>query len=115
MPWAPKRHNPRPNEKPAPRLKTAERLYGSAWQRASKAFRQLHPLCAECDRKGHVALATCVDHIEPHKGDLVKFWQQSNWQSLCARHHSQKTSREGAFGNPMRPAPPTTGRRSILS
>ena len=38
--------------------------------------------------------ATVVDHIEPHRGDWVKFVEQSNLQSLCKRHHDQKTARE---------------------
>lgn len=38
--------------------------------------------------------ATVVDHIEPHRGDWAKFVEPSNLQSLCKRHHDQKTARE---------------------
>lgn len=38
--------------------------------------------------------ATVVDHIEPHRGDWSKFVDPANLQSLCKRHHDQKTARE---------------------
>lgn len=37
--------------------------------------------------------ATDVDHIEPHHGDVEKFFA-GPFQSLCHRHHSQKTAGE---------------------
>ena len=37
---------------------------------------------------------TDVDHIIPHRGDQKLFWDKSNWQALCHRHHSMKTRRE---------------------
>ena len=47
--------------------------------------------------------ATIVDHIVPHKGDLALFYDQTNWQSLCKRHHDIKTAAEdGGFGNKKR-------------
>ncbi|MBP1842000.1 hypothetical protein J2046_000244 [Rhizobium petrolearium] len=32
--------------------------------------------------------ATLVDHVEPHEGDQVKFWDTSMWQSSCDWHHN---------------------------
>jgi 5-methylcytosine-specific restriction protein A len=50
-----------------------------------------------------VVAATVVDHIVPHKGDKVKFWDSSNWQSLCKRCHDAKTATEdGGFGHPVK-------------
>lgn len=47
--------------------------------------------------------ATEVDHIKPHRGDMVLFWDESNWQGLCRSHHSRKTAGEnGGFGNQRR-------------
>lgn len=43
----------------------AKRGYGSRWQKASKAFLQSHPLCAECRKQGRYTKATVVDHIVP--------------------------------------------------
>ena len=94
-------HRPVPGKdrRPSPR----ERGYDSRWRRASKAFLKDHPWCAECLRGGRLEAATQVDHIIPHKGDPVLFWDEKNWQGLCRRCHSRKTAREdGGFGNKQR-------------
>ena len=70
------------------------RGYGTAWNRARKRYLETHPLCVECLKAGRYVKATDVDHIKPHRGDSVLFWDQSNWQSLCHRHHSIKTRNE---------------------
>lgn len=77
----------------------ASRGYGHRWRQARDAFLRKHPLCAECQREGRLTPATDVDHIVPHKGDRARFWDSTNWQSLCATCHSSKTAREdGGFG-----------------
>jgi 5-methylcytosine-specific restriction protein A len=45
-------------------------------------------------KSGRYVKATDVDHIVPHRGDSILFWDQNNWQALCHRHHSIKTRRE---------------------
>lgn len=70
------------------------RGYGTAWNRARKRYLETHPLCVECMKQGRYVKATDVDHIKPHRGDSVLFWDRSNWQSLCHRHHSIKTRNE---------------------
>ena len=81
----------------------ASRGYDSRWQRESKAFLRANPLCAECLRENRVKAATLVDHIIPHKGDMILFWDKSNWQPLCDHHHAVKTAKEdGGFGNRRR-------------
>jgi 5-methylcytosine-specific restriction protein A len=78
---------------------SAQRGYGYRWQQARKGFLAKHPLCVKCLEQGRTTEATVVDHIIPHKGDKVTFWDRDNWQSLCATHHNEKTAREdGAFG-----------------
>lgn len=72
----------------------SSRGYTSKWQRESKRFLQSHPLCAECMKQGRYTKATVVDHIVPHRGDQKLFWDRSNWQQLCARHHNLKTGNE---------------------
>lgn len=72
----------------------AGRGYNRAWQKASKAFLQKHPLCVQCIKEGRYVKATDVDHIVPHRGDERLFWDEDNWQPLCHKHHSQKTRRE---------------------
>ncbi len=72
----------------------AVRGYGSRWQKARKRYLEAHPLCVECRKDGRYVKATDVDHITAHRGDPVLFWDESNWQPLCHRHHSEKTRRE---------------------
>ena len=73
---------------------SAQRGYGSKWQKARAAFLRDNPLCIECKRSGRLTAATVVDHIVPHRGDMARFWDTGNWQALCKRHHDQKTMRE---------------------
>ena len=47
-----------------------------------------------CMEEGRYVKATVVDHIVPHRGDQKLFWDQSNWQALCKRHHDLKTGNE---------------------
>lgn len=113
MPSLPPKHKPgfqRPkvatSEAPAPkrhdtRLSARQRGYDTAWEKARKGYLQHHPLCVHCLAEGIVTAATVVDHIDPHRGDMVKFWDSTNnWQALCATHHSRATAKyDGGFGN----------------
>jgi 5-methylcytosine-specific restriction protein A len=71
-----------------------QHLYNTKRWRLRRA-RQLarQPWCEECQRHGLSVPATDVDHIEPHRGDPVKF-ATGQLQSLCHRCHSAKTKRE---------------------
>jgi hypothetical protein len=40
-----------------------------------------------CEAEGVYTPATVADHIEPHRGDPVKF--AGPLQSLCKRHHDR--------------------------
>jgi 5-methylcytosine-specific restriction protein A len=75
------------------RGKVAERGYGARWQRARLVQLQREPLCRECSKQGKLTAASVVDHIVPHRGDQVLFWEWENWQSLCAACHNRKTAR----------------------
>ena len=44
------------------------------------------PLCAFHLARGEVVEANVADHVEPHKGDLTKFWY-GELQSLCSPCH----------------------------
>lgn len=72
----------------------SKRGYGSRWRRASKEYLRKHPLCVMCEKEGVYRAAEVVDHIIPHRGDMGLFWDQSNWQPLCKRHHDRKTLTE---------------------
>lgn len=49
---------------------------------------QQHPLCVMCREEGKVTPATVVNHRIAHRGDQELFWDQGNWESLCASHHN---------------------------
>ena len=68
-----------------------QRGYGRAWQKARKKYLEVHPLCVECMKEGKYVKATDVDHIVPHRGDKILFWDESNWQPLCKPCHDKKT------------------------
>ena len=73
-----------------------ERGYGHKWRKAREGWLRKHPLCVYCARDGYTNIATVVDHIVPHKGDMKLFWDNTNWQSLCAPHHNGEKKREEA-------------------
>lgn len=60
------------------------------------------PFCRECaavystDDPRHRTQAIVVDHVIPFRGNWQLFVDPSNHQSLCKRHHDQKTAREQA-------------------
>ena len=70
------------------------------WKEAAKEYMDTHPDCEGCGRivyrgpnkrhprKGH------VDHMTPHRGNAVLFWDSDNWQTLCASCHAGKSNKE---------------------
>ena len=51
-------------------------------------------MCVRCMAEGRYVPATVVDHIQPHRGNTVLMWDESNWQALCKRCHDRKTRKE---------------------
>ena len=80
-----------------------ERMYTAEWRRERAIFlSQLeHALC-ECPlHKGKLdaPASTVVDHIIPHRGDVVLFWDRKNWQGMAKPCHDRKTAKEdGRWG-----------------
>lgn len=111
MPTAPRQYKPpgAPSRADAERLWMSRRdgrhkLYNMKEWRGKNGIRKRRldeePLCRICLQEGeyidgvwHQKLtpATEVDHIEPHHGDIGKFLDYDNTQSLCKIHHSRKT------------------------
>lgn len=84
------------------RPSSSARGYGARWQKASKAYLAAHPIAVDWFKthSGRLFAAEEVDHIVPHRGDMVLFWDSSNWQGLTKADHSRKTAMEdGGFGN----------------
>lgn len=84
-------------------MTTAQLGYGGRWQRERIEYLRLNPLCVMCkgERPPRVTPATVVDHKIPHRGDQALFWDRTNWQSLCKRHHdsdAQKRDRAHLAG-----------------
>ncbi|CAB5708936.1 Uncharacterised protein [Delftia tsuruhatensis] len=75
---------------------SSQRGYGYRWQKARVTFLKAQPLCIRCQAEGRVEAATVVDHRIPHRGDQTLFWDTSNWDPLCATHHSRDKQREEA-------------------
>ena len=61
-------------------------MYGHRWAKASKAYLAEHPFCVKCN-----GFAEHTDHIDSHRGDVNSFWNEDNWQALCASCHGKKT------------------------
>lgn len=94
MPKPPNRYRPRFQPPPERRDSANTRGYNKRWQKASKQYLALNPLCVYCGKRGIVTAATCVDHIIPHKGDNRLFWDQSNWAASCIPCNSRKGDKE---------------------
>mgnify|MGYP003425357275 FL=1 len=77
------------------------RYHLARWKGAhGRRARQLEaePLCAFCLLRDIIRAATVADHITPHRGDDVLFWD-GPLQSLCKRCHDKTKQREEARGH----------------
>lgn len=77
------------------------------WYKTANWYRLRHkalsrePLCRFCKKKGIITAGNTVDHIQPHKGDMSKFFDIMNLQVLCKKCHSstkQRLEKSGEFG-----------------
>ncbi|WP_176515885.1 HNH endonuclease [Pseudomonas ceruminis] len=79
-------------------MTSSQRGYDYKWQKARERYLKDHPLCVYCAKQGRTTAAFIVDHIVPHRGDKVLFWDQANWQSLCKPCHDSVKQAEEAAG-----------------
>ena len=72
-----------------------QHLYNTTrWRRRRKAQLGAEPLCRYCASLGYITAARVADHIEPHKGDELLFFE-GELQSLCTHcHNSVKAEKE---------------------
>ena|ERR1700680_2868689 len=70
-----------------PRKSARARGYSPTWDKAAATFKRHNPLCLGCRALGKSVPTELVDHVEPHKGDVTKFWNVFNWQPSCRWHH----------------------------
>lgn len=81
------------------RATSAQRGYGSRWQKASAAWLKAHWEATDWfggHEAGRTYVAAVVDHIIPHKGNMKLFWDTDNWQGLTKRDHDRKTALENS-------------------
>ena len=69
-----------------------------AWKATRRQQLQQEPLCRMCMAEGRVTAATVVDHVTPHKGDRVLFFDAANLQSLCAPCHDGAKQEQERLG-----------------
>ncbi len=71
------------------------KVYATArWATLRERVLAAQPLCRTCDAEGRVTLATVVDHVVPHRGNLALAYDPANLAPLCHRCHSRKTAYE---------------------
>ena len=64
------------------------------WRRLRRIVLARNPLCQACLAAERVTPACDVDHIVPHRGDMIMAWSLDNLQGLCRACHSRKTAGE---------------------
>jgi 5-methylcytosine-specific restriction protein A len=90
---------------PKPSRTTAERGYGSRWQRLRPFWLAKYPHCGDCPNGQRPVMSRCfeqglvtpaiqIDHVVPHKGNQQLFWDsEGNWQALCSSCGTAKSAR----------------------
>ena len=80
------------------RTSAQARGYSARWQTAAATFKQRAPWCLGCQALGRLVATQVVDHVQPHRGDPVKFWDSAMWQPACQWcHNGIKRSLEQMF------------------
>jgi 5-methylcytosine-specific restriction endonuclease McrA len=70
------------------------RLYKTAaWARLRAVQLAGEPLCRQCQSEGVIRPASVCDHIDPHRGDVERFWA-GPFQSLCEGCHNRTKQRQ---------------------
>ena len=96
MPTAPKRRTSTLAKQSKNR--SGDPFYSSrAWMRIRDERRRIEPLCRMCwEEEGRIEPVFAVDHIKPRRDCPELELDIDNTQSLCERHHNEKTAREQA-------------------
>ena len=73
------------------------------WRKCRNQYIKQNPICEECDREGKTTPGKEVDHIQrinsadaydTHGGRYGEPLDWDNLQTLCTRHHAQKSAKE---------------------
>jgi 5-methylcytosine-specific restriction enzyme A len=74
------------------RPNAVQRGYDARWRRESRIFLaqpENRRCCCGCNR-----VADTVDHHIPHRGDMVLFWDTTNWRPYAFGCHSSKAQKK---------------------
>jgi 5-methylcytosine-specific restriction protein A len=80
----------------ADRGSASERGYDWQWHLLRERHLAESPLCVACLADEIVAVADDVDHVIPISIAPHRRLDRTNLQSLCRKHHNEKTRRETA-------------------
>lgn len=90
-----------PNIKKTGKRKAGERLIDNGnfyrsrqWRKCRSEWVKINPLCEHCLAEGKTTPADVVDHIIPYEVDKTLAFDGDNLQSLCYKHHSEKTEQD---------------------
>jgi len=73
----------------------SRKFYSSiGWQKLREMKKNDNPLCEKCKEEGRTKQADVVDHIIPIRVDWSKRLKYGNLQSLCRKHHREKTEKD---------------------
>lgn len=70
------------------------------WRKTVDRFMRRHP---NCNVEGCRNAGEELDHVQPLRLRPDLFLDSSNWQSLCRRHHEEKTLKEAVEARPRKP------------
>ena len=89
----------RRDERRSEAAKAWRKLYRTAaWLALRAAQLAAHPLCSRCLQRGFTVAATVANHIIPHRGDLVLFFDPGNLESVCKPCHDGRIQSEERRG-----------------
>lgn len=74
-------------------------FYNTAkWRKFSKAYKQRHPLCVQCEKNGIIKQSEVTDHVvrfaHGGKGFDLDNLKDEYFQPLCKKCHDSKSGRE---------------------
>lgn len=101
MPNAPKKHK-RPWAKvykPHQRSINMDWFYQSyAWRKFSKAYKERHPLCIDCEAEGIVSPSEVTDHkvryLDDGPGFDLENLKDEYFEPRCNKHHNSRSGRQ---------------------
>lgn len=99
-PTGSKVHKPKRQRRDSETVQRTRELHSHSWYNLKRwsdirlAHLSTSPLCMACLKEGKLMPGEIVDHVIPHQGAAKLFWDKTNLQTLCWRHHNTKSHAE---------------------